>query len=61
MSGVPSPESALVWETALAEHPTGSVDVVDRGLDAGELRRAEEGEVTGLRQQRADRQGRRPP
>ena len=38
----------------LAEDSAGGVDVLDRQVDARELGRAEEGEVTGLREQRAD-------
>ena len=34
----------------------GGVDVLDRQVDARELRGAEEGEVAGLREQRADAQ-----
>ena len=41
----------------LAEHAAGRVDLLDGQVDARELGRAEEGEVTGLRQQGADGQG----
>ncbi len=41
----------------LAHHAAGGVDVVDGGLHARELRRAEEGQVAGLREQGADREG----
>ena len=47
----------LDLDDVLAEHAAGGVDVLDGQVDAGELRRAEEGEVTGLREQGADGQG----
>ena len=51
-----SPESPVDQLDRLAEHAAGGVDVLDGQLDAGDLRRAEEGEVAGLRQQGADGQ-----
>ncbi len=41
----------------LVQHAAGRVDVVDGGLYAGELGRAEEGKVSRLREQGADGQG----
>jgi hypothetical protein len=41
----------------LAVDTAGFVDLLDREVDPGELRRAEEGEVAGLGQQRAHDQG----
>ena len=41
-------------DDVLAEDAASGVDVLDGQVDARELRRAEEGEVTGLREQRAE-------
>ena len=50
------PSSPSTPHDRLAEHAAGRVDLVDREGGAGEHRRAGEGQVTGLRQQRADAQ-----